>query len=81
MLRILQISNSLQISEAAAGRCFAKLMFLKKIYKIQRKTHLIEFLLSKVTGLQPATLHKKILWHMCFPVMEHLQVAVFEIRF
>ena len=39
-----------------------------KCGKIHRKTPVPESLFHKVAGLKPATLLKKTLWHICFPV-------------
>ena len=50
--------------------CYAK-RCSQKFHKIQRKTPVPESLFlsfNKVAGLRPASLLKKRLWHMCFPV-------------
>ena len=41
----------------------------------RRKTHVSESLFNKVSGLRPATLLKKRLWHRCFYLVEHLRAA------
>ena len=55
-------------AEAVVQRCSVKKGVLRNLVKFTGK-HLCQNLFSsKVTGLRPATLLKKGLWHGCFPV-------------
>ena len=58
-----------KISEAAnEGKVFYKKFVRRNFPKLTGK-HLCQSLFSnKVAGLRPATLLKKKLWHMCFPL-------------
>ena len=51
--------------EAVAQRCFGKKVFLKISQNSQKNTCARVFF-NKVTGLSPATLFKKRLWHRWF---------------
>ena len=58
---------SLVVSEAATG-VFCTKSFSQKFRKIRRKTPVPGSLFNKVTGVRPATLLKKGIWHMSFLV-------------
>ena len=62
--------NSFSIkTEAVVRRCSLKKVFLKTSQNSQGGKLLCQRLfLNKVSGLRPATLLKKRLWHRCFPV-------------
>ena len=57
--------------KCSANRCSVKLS------KIHREIHVPESHLNIVTGLQPATVLRKIPWHRCFPVITYVQVQWF----
>ena len=57
-----QMCQGLFFIKVAGKRCS------QKFRKIHKKTPLPESLFNKVSGLRPATVLKKRLWHRCFPV-------------
>ena len=57
-----------QYTRSSHQRCFVKKDVLRN-FAIFTGKHLCQSLFfNKVTGLRPATLFKKLLWHRCFPV-------------
>ena len=52
---------SIEIAEAARGGVLEKKVFLRISQNSQENT------CARVSGLRPATLLKKRLWHRCFP--------------
>ena len=64
----MQIALFFFFSEAVTQRCYVNKVVLRNLAKFTGK-HLCQGLFfGKVTGLWPATLLKKRLWHRCFPV-------------
>ena len=55
-------------TEAATRVVLLKKMFLEILQNSQENTCARVFFLIKVAGLRSATLFKKRLWHLCFPV-------------
>ena len=60
-------------------RCSVKKVFLGIPQNSQENTY-VSLFFNKVPGLRPATLLKKRLWHMCFPVefAKFLRTAFFK---
>ena len=56
------------LTEAAIAGVLQEKVFLEILQNSQENTCARVSVLNKVTGLWPATLLKKILWHRCFPV-------------
>ena len=60
--------NTTRTDRRRHQRCSIKTGVLKNFAKFRGKHLLQSLFLNKVAGLRPATLLKKRLWHMCFPV-------------
>ena len=57
-----------QWAEAVARKCSVEKVFLEILQNSQAGKHLCQsFFFNKVSGLRPATLLKKRIWHRCFP--------------
>ena len=59
---------ALSVTRRSHRRCSVKKDVLKSTAKITENHLLQSFFFNKVAGFRPATLLKKRLWHMCFPV-------------
>ena len=64
----MQIALFFFFSEAVTQRCFVNKVVLRNLAKFTGKHMCQGLFFGKVTGLWPATLLKKRLWHRCFPV-------------
>ena len=65
---LMQIALFFFFSEAVTQRCFVNKVVLRNLAKFTGKHMCQGLFFGKVTGLWPATLLKKRLWHRCFPV-------------
>ena len=55
-------------SKSSRPECSVKEVFLETSQNLQENTCVRDSFFNKVVDLRPATLLKKRLWHMCFPV-------------
>ena len=64
------LKNTFLTAEAVVRRCSIKKVFLEISQNLQENTYArVSFLMKlQASGLTPATLLKKTLWHQCFPV-------------
>ena len=65
---ILQRMYCLQSSKAFVWSCSAKRVFLNVSQNSHESTCFKSLILNKVSGLRPATLLKKRVWHSYFPI-------------
>ena len=68
MLLLIATFSSMQKFRSSCPEVSVKKIFLEISQKSQENTCVRVFFKNKVSGLRPATVFKKILWHKCFPV-------------